>query len=79
MHEPRAEQQQINLSEQSGIFQDIYTHLSITAVSPFLYCFTMSWWVGVAGGREQWTVLSGTSAIGHGLHIADRAQGLTGT
>ena len=32
-----------------------------------------------AGGREQWTVLSGTSAIGHGLHVADRAQGLTGT
>ena len=29
-----------------------------------------------AGGREQWTVLSGTSAIGHGLHVADRAQGL---
>ena len=32
-----------------------------------------------AGGREQWTVLSGTSTIGHGLHVADRAQGLTGT
>ena len=32
-----------------------------------------------AGGREQWAVLSGTSAIGHGLHFADRAQGLTGT
>ena len=32
-----------------------------------------------AGGREQWTVLSGTSAIGHGVHFADRAQGLTGT
>ena len=32
-----------------------------------------------AGGREQWTVLSGTSAIGHGLHVADRAQGLRGT
>ena len=31
------------------------------------------------GGREQWTVLSGTSTIGHGLHVADRAQGLTGT
>ena len=31
-----------------------------------------------AGGREQWTVLSGTSTIGHGLHVADRAQGLTG-
>ena len=30
-------------------------------------------------GREQWTVLSGTSTIGHGLHVADRAQGLTGT
>ena len=29
--------------------------------------------------REQWTVLSGTSTIGHGLHVADRAQGLTGT
>ena len=28
-----------------------------------------------AGGREQWTVLSGTSTIGHGLHVADRAQG----
>ena len=28
-------------------------------------------------GREQWTVLSGTSTIGHGLHVADRAQGLT--
>ena len=24
----------------------IYTHLSTTAVSPILYCFTMSWWVG---------------------------------
>ena len=24
----------------------IYTHLSTTAVSPFQYCFTMSWWVG---------------------------------
>ena len=24
----------------------IYTHLSTTAVSPFLYCFTISWWVG---------------------------------
>ena len=23
----------------------MYTHLSTTAVSPFLYCFTMSWWV----------------------------------
>ena len=22
--------------------------------------------------REQWTVLSGTSTIGHGLHVADR-------
>ena len=32
-----------------------------------------------AGGREQWTVLSGTGAIGHGLHVADWAQGLTGT
>ena len=32
-----------------------------------------------AGGREQWTVPSGTSAIGHGLHVADRAQGLRGT
>ena len=32
-----------------------------------------------AGGREHWTVLSGTSTIGHGLHVADRAQGLTGT
>ena len=31
-----------------------------------------------ARGREQWTVLSGTSAIGHGLHVTDRAQGLTG-
>ena len=29
--------------------------------------------------REQWTVLSGTSTIGHGSHVADRAQGLTGT
>ena len=36
----------------------------------------MSWWVGGAGGREPWTVLSGTSAMGHGLHVADRAQGL---
>ena len=27
-----------------------------------------------AGGREQWTVLSGTSAIRHGLHFADRAN-----
>ena len=27
----------------------------------------------------QWTVLSGTSTIGHGLHVAGRAQGLTGT
>ena len=50
-----------------------------SAVSPFLYCFTMSWWVGGAGGRQQWTVLSGTSAIGHDMHVADRAQGLTGT
>ena len=32
-----------------------------------------------AGGREQWIVLSRTSAIGHGVHVADRAQGLTGT
>ena len=24
----------------------LYTHLSTTAVSPFLYCFTMSWWGG---------------------------------
>ena len=32
-----------------------------------------------AGGREQWTVLSGTSTIEHGLLFADRAQGLTGT
>ena len=24
----------------------VYTHLSTTAVSPFLHCFTMSWWVG---------------------------------
>ena len=32
-----------------------------------------------AGGRVQWTVLSGTSTIGHGLHVSDRAQGLTGT
>ena len=31
-----------------------------------------------AGGREQWTALSGTSAIGHGLHVTDRAQGLRG-
>ena len=30
-----------------------------------------------AGGREQWTVLSGTSTIGDGLHVANRAQGLT--
>ena len=32
-----------------------------------------------AGGREQWTVLSGTSTIGHGLHVADRTPGLTRT
>ena len=32
-----------------------------------------------AGGREQLTVLSGTSTIGHGLHVVDRAQGFTGT
>ena len=24
----------------------MYAHLSTTAVSAFLYCFTMSWWVG---------------------------------
>ena len=30
-------------------------------------------------GREQWIVVSGTNTIGHGLHAADRAQGLTGT
>ena len=30
-------------------------------------------------GREQWIVVSGTNTIGHGLHVADRAQGLTGT
>ena len=36
-------------------------------------------WRLQAGGREQWTVLSGTSTIGHGLHVADRAQVLTGT
>ena len=32
-----------------------------------------------AGGREQWTILSGTSAIVHGLNVADRTQGITGT
>ena len=31
-----------------------------------------------AGGREQWTVVPGTSTIAQGLHVADRAQGLTG-
>ena len=30
-------------------------------------------------GREQWIVVSGTNTIGHGLHVADRAHGLTGT
>ena len=39
-----------NFSEQSGTMGRtlgyIYTHLSTTAVSPILYCFTMSWWVG---------------------------------
>ena len=30
-------------------------------------------------GREQWIVVSGTNTIGHGLHVADRVQGLTGT
>ena len=29
-------------------------------------------------GREQWIVVSGTNTIGHGLHVADRVQGLTG-
>ena len=29
--------------------------------------------------HEQWIVVSGTNTIGHGLHVADRAQGLTGT
>ena len=43
MHESRPEQQQIKLF---GTEWDMYTHLSTTAVSPFLYCFTMSWWVG---------------------------------
>ena len=43
MHESRPEQQQIKLF---GTEWDIYTHQSTTAVSPFLYCFTMSWWVG---------------------------------
>ena len=33
--------------QRSGwILAHIYIHLSTTAVSPFLYCFTMSWWVG---------------------------------
>ena len=28
---------------------------------------------------KQWIVVSGTNTIGHGLHVADRVQGLTGT
>ena len=46
MHESRPEQQQINLfgTEWYRLY-DMYTHLSTTAVSHFLYCFTMSWWV----------------------------------
>ena len=35
-------------------FWDIYTHLSTTAVSPFLYCFTMSWCVGGSLREFQW-------------------------
>ena len=35
--------------------------------------------IEVASWREQPTVLSGTSATGHGLHVAERATGLTGT
>ena len=50
MHESRPEQQQIKLFGTEWYrLQDIYiyTHLSTTtAVSPFLYCFTMSSWVG---------------------------------
>ena len=45
MHESRPEQQQIKLFGTEWYrFQDMYTHLSTTAtaVSPFLYCFTMS-------------------------------------
>ena len=81
MHESRPEQQQNKTFRNNGTVGRIlgYTYSSTTAVSPFLYCFTMSWWVGGAGGRDQCTVLYGTSAIGHDLHVADRAQGLTGT
>ena len=45
MHESRPEQQQIKLfgTEWYQLY-DIYTYLSTTAVSPFLFCFTMSWW-----------------------------------
>ena len=28
---------------------------------------------------KQWIVVSGTNTMGHGLHVADRVQGLTGT
>ena len=41
---------------------------------PFVLVFEVHF-VGIV----QNVVLSGTSAIGHGLHVADRAQGLTGT
>ena len=44
MHGARPEQQQIKLFGTEWYrLQDIYTHLSTTAVSPFLHCFTMSW------------------------------------
>ena len=35
--------------------------------------------IEVASWREQPTVLSGTSATGQGLHVAERATGLTVT
>ena len=48
MHESRPEQQQNKTFRNNGTVGRIlgYTYSSTTAVSLFLYCFTISWWVG---------------------------------
>ena len=47
MHESRPELlTATNKTFRNRVGHIVYTHLSTTAVSPFLYCFTVSWWVG---------------------------------
>ena len=56
----------------------MYTRLSTTAVSPFLYCFTMSWWV--SGSLRTFSFLFfGLGAAAFRVDRARRGNVFTGS